>query len=80
MKGSAVKLWHGFLYGIGASIAWWLVFGLMGLVAYKQYISEYMPQTDKQKLEEKSSENLELKKHLQNSDLQQLEIPRVELP
>jgi hypothetical protein len=78
MKNTIVKLWHGFLYGIGAAIAWWLVFGLLGYTLIDQlpYFKDHSPTETRQEATDDNSR----RKELNTKELRGMEIPDANLP
>lgn len=80
MKNIIIKIWHGFLYGIGASLAWWFVFSILGYTLIDQFMPELLNNSTQTVSEGKVSPDAAIQKHLDSDGIKNLEIPDANLP
>lgn len=79
MRNSLIKLWHGFLYGIGASIAWWLVFGLLGYTLVDQ-VPGYFKSRSQTDSQQEATVDKTKEKEFNTKELKGLDIPDANMP
>lgn len=79
MKESLSKLWHGFFFGIGFAIAWWIVVAILGYAVLDRVMPGMMG--GNKEVQMQGDDASKMKKQLNSGkDLNKMDMPSFESP